>query len=100
MNKSLGALAIAQIISGELVKYSESKITGVQEAWSFRDMIPNPEALFITDPAIAAVTLDGQTITVWGSHGTHTEYTIRNGKYYRSGDDKPVDPSTLQGAEF
>ncbi len=100
MNNSLAVLSIIQLVGAEVVKVAETNITGVYEGWSFRNWMPNPDALFLEDPAKAAVTLDGFGITVFGPKGASADYTIRGGNYYQTGSDKPVDPSAFKGAEF
>lgn len=100
LSRTLGALNIAQFLSSFITGIAESRITGVFEGFSFRGGTPNLEALFIHDPAKAAVTLEGQTITVFGPKGATTEYSVHDGNYYLNGSDKPVDASTLNGKEF
>jgi hypothetical protein len=100
MNNSMAALQIVQLGVDALGKSLEANITGVYEGWSFRDWVPNPDALFLQDPAKAAVTLDGYNITVFGPKDSSTDYSIHDGNYYPSGSNKPVDQDTLNGSEF
>jgi hypothetical protein len=100
MNNSLAILTGIQILTSEAIKAYDASITGVSEGWRFTGGVPNPFATTISDPQKAAVTLDGETITVYGAKGSVTDYTVHDGNYYPNGSDKPVDPSTLKGADF
>lgn len=95
LNNSFAILGLVQIVTSNLVSYGEMQITGVQEGSIF-----NPDALSIADPAKAAITLDGQTINVFGPNGATTEFSVHDGNFYQNGSDKPWDFKKLHGAKF
>jgi len=99
VNRTVQNTAVAFQIIDALVNavsnYQEVQATGVNEVATGETQIVNP--------ATAAVTLDGASISTYNffSNGNATgTYSVQNGQYIDSSTNKPVDPKTLQNQFF
>jgi len=99
LNRSVSsAFVVAQVLDAVLNSisaYSEVRATGVNEVATGETQI--------SDPATAAVTLDGASISTynfWSSGDTTGHYLVKDGQYIDATTNQAVDPKTLSGQFF
>ncbi len=105
MSRSVAVLQVADTIINAIGDYRMEQLTGIGESFlsKLADVAgagPGYGNLYIIDPATAAVTLDGESIDVFGADGQTDIYDIKDGQYFQRGSDQPTDPNKMKGAEF
>ena len=105
MSRSVAVLQVADIAINAIGDYRMQQLTGIGESFlsqfaNFAGAGPGYGTLFILDPAKAAVTLDGESIDVFGAKGRVDVYDVKDGQYFPRGSDQPTDPEKMKGSEF